>query len=111
MELTNDRYTYRVTWSEEDEAYVGVSVEFPSLSWVAESPEEALHGVRLVVAQVVEDMENNGEEVPQPLALRSYSGRFVVRIPPEVHRQLTLEAAEANISLNRLVNAKLTSQC
>jgi predicted HicB family RNase H-like nuclease len=32
----------------------------------------------------------------------------MVRIPPELHRRLTLEAAEAGVSLNRLASAKLT---
>ena len=32
--LKNDRYTYRITWSEEDQEYVGLCVEFPSLSWL-----------------------------------------------------------------------------
>jgi predicted HicB family RNase H-like nuclease len=31
----------------------------------------------------------------------------MVRIPPEVHRRLTIEAAEAGVSLNRLGNARL----
>jgi predicted RNase H-like HicB family nuclease len=44
--LKNDRYTYRVTWSEEDEEYVGLCAEFPSLSWLEPSPEEALKGIR-----------------------------------------------------------------
>jgi predicted RNase H-like HicB family nuclease len=32
MALQNDRFTYRVTWSEEDGEYVGLCAEFPSLS-------------------------------------------------------------------------------
>jgi predicted HicB family RNase H-like nuclease len=36
-------------------------------------------------------------------------GKFVVRIPPEVHRALAIKAAEDGISLNRLVSTKLTS--
>ena len=47
--LENDRYTYRVTWSEEDEEYVGLCAEFPSLSWLAAEPEAALRGIRRVV--------------------------------------------------------------
>jgi len=54
-------------------------------------------------------MENNGESPPTPISGRSYSGKFVVRIPPEVHRVLAIKAAEEGISLNRLVSAKLTS--
>lgn len=108
MTLENDRYTYRVTWSEEDEEYVGVCAEFPSLSWLAGEPEEALRGIRQVVADVVTDMRANDEEIPLPLAIRAYSGKFMVRVPPEVHRRLSIEAAEAGVSLNRLASAKLT---
>ena len=106
--LENDRYTYRVTWSEEDEEYVGLCIEYPSLSWLAPTPQEALEGIRQVVAEVVADMEANEERVPEPIALRHYSGKFTVRIPPDLHRRLALEAAESGISLNRLASAKLS---
>jgi predicted HicB family RNase H-like nuclease len=103
----NDRYTYRVTWSEEDNEYVGLCVEFPSLSWLASTPEAVLEGIRQVVADVVADLKANGEPVPEPIAIKQYSGKFTVRIPPELHRRLALEAAEAGVSLNRLASAKL----
>ena len=106
--LKNDRYTYRVTWSEEDEEYVGLCIEYPSLSWLAPTPQEALEGIRQVVAEVVADMEANEERVPEPIALRHYSGKFTVRIPPDLHRRLALEAAESGISLNRLASTKLS---
>jgi predicted HicB family RNase H-like nuclease len=106
--LKNDRYTYRVTWSEEDEEYIGLCVEYPSLSWLAPTPQEALEGIRQVVADVAADMEANEEPVPEPIALRHYSGKFTVRIPPDLHRRLALEAAESGISLNRLASAKLS---
>lgn len=106
--MTNDRYTYRVTWSEEDNEYVSLCAEFPSLSWLAQTPEEALNGIRQVVAEVVSDLEANGEPVPEPIAIKKYSGKFLVRIPPELHRRLALEAAEAEISLNRLTSDKLS---
>ena len=107
MVIEKDRYTYRVTWSEEDAGYVGLCSEFPGLSWLAESPEEALHGIRQVVADVVVDMAANNEPVPEPMAIKKYSGKFMVRVPPNLHRSLALEAAEAGISLNRLASTKL----
>lgn len=107
MLLKNDRYTYRVTWSEEDQEYVALCIEFPSLSWLASSPEEAMVGIRNVVGEVVVDMEANNEVAPESLATRRFSGRFMVRIPPDLHRRLALEAAEAGVSLNRLASARL----
>ena len=104
-----DKYTYRVTWSEEDDEYVGLCAEFPSLSWLADTQEAALAGIRNIVRQVIKDIESSGEPLPQPLATRHYSGKFTVRIPPDVHRKLQIQAAESNISFNRLISAKLSS--
>jgi len=106
--MKDDHYTYRVMWSEEDMEYVGLCAEFPSLSWLAGTPEAALRGIRKVVAGVVSDMEANDESVPAPLSARRYSGKFMVRVPPDVHRRLAIEAAESGVSLNRLASAKLT---
>jgi predicted HicB family RNase H-like nuclease len=103
----NNHYTYRVTWSPEDDEHVGLCSEFPSLSWLAATPEKALAGIRKVVAEVVADMQANGEPIPEPLAEKHYSGQFKVRIPPELHRTLAMQAAEQSVSLNRWVSAKL----
>ncbi|MDP2110521.1 MAG: toxin-antitoxin system HicB family antitoxin [Thiobacillus sp.] len=107
--MSVDHYTYRLTWSPEDGEHVGLCVEFPSLSWLSDTPEGALKGIRQRVADALEDMTAAGESVPAPFAERRYSGEFRVRIPPEVHRNLALQAAEQGVSLNRLASAKLAS--
>ena len=108
MALKNDRYTYRVTWSEDDNEYVGLCAEFPSLSWLKRKPEAALKGIRKLVEDVVNDMQKEGEAVPEPIACRHYSGKFIVRVPPQIHRKLALQSAESGVSLNRLVSSKLS---
>ena len=75
---------------------------------LSKRPEAALKGIRKVVAEVVRDMVEGGEPVPEPIASRQYSGKFLVRVPPDVHRKLALQAAEAGVSLNRLASSKLT---
>ena len=105
--MTQDHYTYRITWSPEDEEHVGLCAEFPSLSWLDKAPEGALTGIRRLVASVVRDMAANGEKVPEPIADRPYSGEFKVRIPPQAHRALVIQAAEQGVSLNRLASTKL----
>jgi len=100
-------YTYRVTWSAEDGGHVVPVVEFRSLSWLAPTPGEALAGLADVVRDVLADLTASGEPIPQPLSERAYSGRFVVRVPAEVHRRLVREAAEQHVSLNRLVSDRL----
>jgi predicted HicB family RNase H-like nuclease len=102
-----DHYTYRVTWSAEDGEFVATCAEFPSLSHLAPTRAEALAGIERLVADVVDGMLAGGETPPVPFAEQSYSGKLLVRVPPELHRRLTLEAAEAGISVNRHVNFKL----
>ena len=107
--MLHDHYTYRVTWSAEDEEFVGLCAEFSLLSWLAATPDEAFKGIRALVSDCVADMEAEGEPLPEPLADRNYSGRFVVRVPPETHRALAIRAAEEGVSLNRLVSARLAN--
>ena len=46
--------------------------------------------------------------IPDPIATGHFSGKFMIRVPPDVHRQLAIQAAEAGVSLNRLASAKLS---
>jgi len=108
MKKAVDRYTYRVTWSDEDNEYVGLCAEFPSLSWLESEPGAALTGIRKLVRNVVSDLKRSQEPIPEPISTRPYSGKFMVRVPPEVHRLLVIQAAESGVSLNRLVSSKLS---
>ena len=101
------QYAYRVIWSEEDQEFVGLCAEFPSLSWLDEEQDAALQGIVRLVEETVRDMAANGEIIPEPLSLRKYSGKFLVRTTPEMHRRLTLLSAEAGVSLNRYINSRL----
>lgn len=59
-----DRYTYRIIWSDEDAEYAGLCAEFPSLSWLAPTPDAALSGIRQLIAGVVADLRDTGETPP-----------------------------------------------
>ena len=52
--------------SPEDDEHLGLCAEFPSLSWLAKTPEAALKGIGKVVADVVADLQAGGEPVPVP---------------------------------------------
>jgi len=108
MAQKNDKYTYRVTWSEDDNEYVGLCTEFPGLSWLANTPEKALKGIREVVTDVILDMAKNEEPIPEPIASKNFSGKFMVRVPPDIHRKLAIQAAESGVSLNRIASSKLS---
>ncbi len=105
--VTISHYTYRVMWSEEDAEHVALCAEFPSLSFLAETPSAALQGLMEVVEEVVHDLHKQGEEIPDPITSKSYSGKFMIRLTPDQHKQLAILAAEQGVSLNRLVASRL----
>ena len=67
-------YTYRVEWSEDDQEFVGTVAEFPSLSYLAPTSTEAFAGIREVVADTLEILEEDGRE-----ATRTVLSAFLLR--------------------------------
>ena len=97
-------YTYRVFWSEEDGAFVGTVAEFPSLSCIEDAQFDAFSGIIALVKGVLDDMASSQEEPPLPLR---YSGKIALRMTPEQHRHLAMEAAAQEVSLNHLITSRL----
>ena len=104
---SQELYTYRVEWSEDDQEFVGTVAEFPSLSYLAPTSTEAFAGIREVVADTLEILEEDGREAPEPFSLRSFSGRFNLRVSPQLHRRLVQQAALSHQSLNQYVSQQL----
>jgi predicted RNase H-like HicB family nuclease len=100
-------YTYRVIWSDEDGEHVGLCAEFPSLSYLHRDLTKALQGINNLVAKIIKDLKKNNEPIPESLSKKKFSGKFVMRIPPEKHRELAMKASEEGVSLNRYASAKL----
>jgi predicted HicB family RNase H-like nuclease len=109
MKVDASKYEYLVRWSGEDQEYVGTCLEFPSLSWLDTSVQDALSGIIEVVKDAVRDMSALGEAVPEPLSVRKYSGHFILRTSPQLHARLVREAAEHGLSLNSFANQKLAT--
>jgi predicted HicB family RNase H-like nuclease len=79
------------------------------MSGLAETQEEALRGLRGLIADVVQEMQDSGEQVPEPLSSRTYSGKFNLRVGEQLHRKLATEAAQEHLSLNHYVVRRLTN--
>ena len=106
MAKNNDKFTYRVTWSEDDAEFVGLCAEFPSLSWLAQTPEAALKGIRNLVDEVISNMLSNKESVLEPipngsLFLRDGDNPPVASLdlPDGKSHVLSRDLAEDNVSL------------
>ena len=105
-----NRFAYRIEWSPDQEAYVGSCIEVPFLKREAPTAQQALTDIAGALDQYVADAQACGEEAPTPLSERSYSGTFVVRTSPELHRRLALDAAEQRVSMNQWVVQKLSGR-
>ena len=100
-------YTYRVWYSPEDEGYIATILEYPSLSNFGETATEAMDGAVDLLADVLQDL--SPEEVKVPFGRKQYSGKILLRMTPQQHRSLSMEAAEQHVSLNNLLVARVTT--
>lgn len=102
-------YLFSVGWSNEDKAFIARVAEFPSLAAHGETQEEALAELRIVLREVLEDMAATRETIPEPFSLKKYSGKLNLRMSESLHRQLAIEASWQGVSLNQMINNKLSS--
>ncbi len=94
------RYTKIVEWSEEDGCFVGTC---PTLMYGGvHGQDEAKVYAELcqAVEEVIGILESDGHPLPEPLAGRKFSGKFVLRVQPALHRRLAAKALAAGESLN-----------
>ena len=103
----SELYTYRVIWSEDDNEHIGLCAEFPSLSHLDKDMIKSLKGIKSLVSNVIKDMQKNNEKIPAPLSKKQYSGKFMMRVTPDKHKELAILAAEQNVSLNRYISSKI----
>ena len=108
MKKLLDKYTYRVEWSEEDQVHLGSCLEFFSLKAHGKTPEEALKQIRKVVKETIIWMKEEKETIPEPFGLKPFKGNLTLRTSPALHRQLAVEAAQQQVSINQYILQKIT---
>jgi len=97
---TSDRYLKIVEWSEEDGCYVGTC---PGVMLGGiHGPDEARVYKELcqAVDEWIKIQEEDGEPLPKPTAGKDCSGKFVVRVGKDLHKELAVEALQEGESLN-----------
>jgi hypothetical protein len=89
-----------VEWRDEDACYVGSAP--PLIGQCCHGRDEAKVYAKL--CQIVEEwiilMEGDSHALPKPLAAKKFSGKFVLRVDPAIHRRLAAKALAAGESLN-----------
>ncbi len=101
-------YTFRVFWSEDDEAWIAVCDEFKLMSFIDEESQfDAFTGMVNLLQSTLDDLYKEGKEPPVPFSKRKYSGKFPLRMTPEQHRRIAMEAAEMGVSMNQLLVSRI----
>ena len=104
-------YTYRVEWHSRTAQYVARCLEMPTVWESADTAAEATARVEHTVAAHLAGMaEVFGDDPPEPLTDHEFSGKMLIRTSAELHRRMTIEAAEQGVSLNQWVVQKLADR-
>jgi predicted HicB family RNase H-like nuclease len=101
------QYTKIVEWSEEDGCFVGSAP--PIIGPCCHGKDEAKVYAELcqIVEEWIEILETDDRPLPEPLNAKKYSGKFVLRLEPALHRRLAAKALAAGESLNSFCVKKL----
>jgi predicted HicB family RNase H-like nuclease len=98
----SDNYIKIVEWSEEDQSYVG-SCPALMLGGVHGDDETKVYKeLCAVVEEWIAQYQKDGDPLPAPTSGKTFSGKFVLRIEPELHRTLYMESLRYGESLNTL---------
>jgi predicted HicB family RNase H-like nuclease len=93
-------YTKLVEWSDEDKCFVGTCPELMLGGVHGADEAEVYRELCQVVEEVIALKESKGDELPEPLSAQNFSGKFILRVDPKVHRLLALRAKARHESLN-----------
>jgi predicted RNase H-like HicB family nuclease len=112
--MTNpSRYPAQVFWSDEDEGYVAVAPDLPGCSAFGESQQEALEQLHDAIEAWCQAATAAGNPIPEPskpAEQTAFSGKFLVRMPRELHATLAKSAASEGVSLNQYAVYLLTKR-
>lgn len=97
------RYLRVIEWSDEDKCYVGSAPPLVGMSCHGPTTSDVAKQLDQIVLDVCEDIVDGKIPEPLPLEKKQYSGEFIVRIKPALHRKAALKAAARNESLNQWV--------
>jgi predicted HicB family RNase H-like nuclease len=101
------RYPRVIEWSPEDGVFVGSAPPLVGQCCHGPTEEAVARQLAVIVEDLAEDVLDGKMPAPRPPAGKSYSGKFLVRIPPALHRKVALQAAARGESLNQFVAGTL----
>ncbi len=103
------KYLVNVRWSVEDDAYIAEVPELPGCATHGATYEIAIRHAQDAIASWISGAKQSGYPIPEPVAERKFSGNFVTRVPPALHRALVIKAKESGKTLNKFIQELLES--
>jgi len=94
------RYTKIVEWSDEDQCFIGRCPELMGGGVHGNDEAKVYAELCQAVEEMIELIHTDGHRLPEPLAAKTFSGKFVLRLEPALHRRLAAKAIGAGESLN-----------
>ncbi|WP_428990554.1 toxin-antitoxin system HicB family antitoxin [Methylocapsa aurea] len=106
--MDTTKYPSEVFWSDEDQGYIAFARDLPGCSAFGASREEAARELGSAILAWIEAAQNAGNSIPPPSprlepSVTEPSGKFLVRMPKSLHRQLSVQAVAEGVSLNQYV--------
>jgi predicted RNase H-like HicB family nuclease len=105
-----NKYSFQVAWSDEDNTYFASCPEFPGLLAHGDTPEEAIKEAGIALEGVIEVYKESDLQLPEPLTRQEYSGQFRLRLPRSLHRQAAQMAEREGVSLNTFVTITIAEK-
>ena len=96
----SDRYIKIVEWSDEDGCYVGTCPGLMLGGVHGDDETKVYSELCQAVKEWIDIHEQDGTPLPPATAGRDYSGKFVVRVGKDLHRELAIHALREGVSLN-----------
>lgn len=94
------KYLVIIKWSEEDGVFVATVPELTGCATHGNSFDKAASHAKDAIATWLDGAKEAGIEIPEPVCTKKFSGKFNLRVPAEVHRNLAIKAQEKHVSLN-----------
>jgi len=106
----SDKYLKIVEWSEEDQCYVGTCPGLMIGGVHGDDEAKVYKELCQVVEEWIEIYEKDGEPLPPETAGRDYSGKLLLRLGKDLHRQIAIEALRTGQSINSYIKAIIDNQ-
>ena len=96
-------YTTEIRFDPDDQIYIAKIKELKDCESHGETKQEALEAVEIAKRLWIETAIDHDFKIPVPKEEGEFSGKFIVRVPKGIHKEITEKAEEQGVSLNQWV--------